>query len=195
MIKEGENATLPANFVLRNVLLRDLNTRFSSGIDGIVVGENLRESSYNRPIGFSIHTILAVALDPRTKNGIGVEPRDIEDMYKKLKEWAVRAVENNQILNVNNSPTAHPGAIIRRDGYHSILAMMDVDDDNANIPRPIIAKINNTQQLVDAEISQYRAEKKLNRIVAGVAQPNDEPSSSSLYGKEDFMYSGNISSS
>ena len=195
MIKEGENATLPANFVLRSTLRSDLNTRFSSGIDGIVVGENLRESSYNRPIGFSIHTILAVALDPRTKNGIGVEPRDIEDIYKKLKEWAVRAVENNQILNVNNPPTAHPGAIIRRDGYHSILAMMDVDNDNANIPRPIIAKINNTQQLVDAEISQYRAEKKLNRIVAGVAQPNDEPSSSSSYGKEDFMYSGNISSS
>ena len=50
MIKEGENATLPANFVLRNVLLRDLNTRFSSGIGGIVVGEHLRESSYNRRI-------------------------------------------------------------------------------------------------------------------------------------------------
>ena len=47
--------------------------------------------------------------------------------------------------------------------------MMDVDDDddNVDIPRPTIADINNTQQLVDAEISQYRAERKLNKIVAG----------------------------
>ena len=43
----------------------------------------------------------------------------------------------------------------------------DDDDDNTNIPHPLIAKINNTQQLVDAEISQYRPESKLNRIVAG----------------------------
>ena len=42
------------------------------------------------------------------------------------------------------------------------------DDNNPEIPRSIITKINNTQQLVDAEVSQYRAERKLNRIVAGV---------------------------
>ena len=62
----------------------------------------------------------------------------------------------------------HLGAIIRRDSYHSMLAIMGVDDDdNADIPCPIISEINNTQQLVDAEISQYQAERKLNRIVAG----------------------------
>ena len=74
-------------------------------------------------------------------------------------EWAVREIENNQTPNVNNLPVpaAHPGAYFRRDSYHSILAMMDVDDDddNPDIPRPIIAEINNTQQSIDAEISQY----------------------------------------
>ena len=47
---------------------------------------------------------------------------------------------------------------------------MDVEDDDNNpeIPRSLIAKINITQQLVDAEISQYRAERKLNRIYAGI---------------------------
>ena len=64
MIKVGENAILPTNFALRNVLLRDLNIRFGSGVDGTVFGEHLRVSPYNRPICFSIHTLLAVALDP-----------------------------------------------------------------------------------------------------------------------------------
>ena len=105
MIK-GENAILPANFVLRNVLLRNLNARFGSGVNGTVIGEHLGVSPYNCPIGFSIHTLLGVALDPRTKNGIGVGPRDIQDIYKKLKEWAVQAVKNNQILNVNNPPVS-----------------------------------------------------------------------------------------
>ena len=44
------------------------------------------------------------------------------------------------------------------------------------IPSPIIAEINNTQQLVDAEISKYRAERKLNRIVAGEVRPNGKTS-------------------
>ena len=87
MIVEGKNAILPENFVLRNILLCDLNTRFGSGVDGIVVGEHLRVSPYNLPISLSIHTLLAVALDPRTKNGIGIG--DIEDIYKRFKEWAV----------------------------------------------------------------------------------------------------------
>ena len=52
---------------------------------------------------------------------------------------------------------------------------VDDDDDNVNISCPIIAEINNTQLFVDAEISQYRAERKLNRIVAGVVRPNGEP--------------------
>ena len=99
-----------------------------------------------------------------------------------MKEQAVRVVQNNQIPDVNKPPvtSAHPGTIIRWDSYHSILAMMDVDndDDNADILCPIFAEINNTQQLVDAEISQYRAERKLNRIVAGVVQPNGKPISS-----------------
>ena len=91
-----------------------------------------------------------------------------------MKEWAVRAVENNQIPNVNNPPVpaAHPGAIIRRDSYHSVLTMNVNDDDN--IPRPIFAEINNTQQLVGAEILQYRPERKLNRIVAVVVRSNGE---------------------
>ena len=89
MIEERENAIVPANFALHNVLLCDLNTRFGSVVNGTVVGEHLRVSPYNRPIGFRIHTLLAVALDPRTINGIGVGPKDIEDMYKKLKESAV----------------------------------------------------------------------------------------------------------
>ena len=116
MYKET-NATLPAYFALRNLLLRDLNNKFGLDVDGIVVSEHLRVSQYNRSIGFSIHTLLGVALDPSTKNCIG--PKDIDDIYKKLKEWAVRPVENNQIPNFNNPPVpaAHPGAIIRRNNY------------------------------------------------------------------------------
>ena len=83
---EGENATLPANFALGNVLPRDFNARFGSGVDGTVVGEHLRVSPYNRPISYSIHILLAIALDPRTKNGKVVGPRDIYIyLYKKWK--------------------------------------------------------------------------------------------------------------
>ena len=86
---EGENAIIPANFAMRNVLVPDLNTRFGSGVDDAVVGEHLRVSPYNRPIGFSIPTLLAVAIDPRAKNGIEVGPRDIKDIY-------IRNLENGQ---------------------------------------------------------------------------------------------------
>ena len=75
--------------MLRDVLLDDLNTRFGSGDDGTVFGEHLRRGPNNRPIGFIVLILLAVALDPRTKNGVGVGHQDIEDIYKELKVWAL----------------------------------------------------------------------------------------------------------
>ena len=94
MNEVGNDAIVQANFVLRDVLLDDLNTRFGSGDDGTVFGEHLRRGPNNRPIGFIVLILLAVALDPRTKNGVGVGHQDIEDIYKELKVWTLRAVSS-----------------------------------------------------------------------------------------------------
>lgn len=124
-----------------------------------------------------------IICDIRTKDGAGLHPSDLDDIYKLLRQWAIRAINNNEINinrqnaatvsgNNNNNQNNHL-PVVQVDHYAQLFELMDNHHNNNNVNNlphvdEAAANVDNNifvNQYVDAEILMYRNVPKMPRLI------------------------------
>ena len=154
--------TLESIRSLATKMLADFIKHWGSGDEDIVFAENETTGLYNRLKGLSKLTMMASALDPRTKMLMGIPTEDQEHLWKLIHCEMTKIKTAEEELNHRNEnliPTVLPLAVVdlvdEEKDFYSIL--MEHGQDNYEAQQQIPTDDILIDAQVDAEIAFYKA--------------------------------------
>lgn len=147
----------PTITALATEMLTDFNTRWGTGVEGTVFSLNLHRVANNRQQGLPRATLLAAALDPRTKSLVGIPDNDQGLLWEEVKAKMLERMQQQALL----QPPAPAAADVD-----------DVEDvgpdeyaDLIQLPEAVLVFTAN--QRAENELGAYRTAHNLPMFVAG----------------------------
>ena len=137
-------------------MYEDFIRRWGSGDDDTVFTENESEGSQRRLKGLSKLTMMAAAVDPRTKMLRGIPDTDKRLLWRHIASVMLEIAYDVVLVPVHDSPNLVPfaaGVNAEKDYYDLLMEDVQVDVDLDLLLREEIS----TEDKIKAELSHYRA--------------------------------------